>query len=69
MIYYETADWDSRVSFYEKGLPQSYSARQFYGKGTGAYLLVRYAPVKGLEGWVRFSDDYCAFLIRSFMPG
>lgn len=69
VTYYETADWDSRVSFYEKGLPQSYSARQFYGKGTGAYLLVRYAPVKGLEGWVRFSDDYCAFLIRSFMPG
>ena len=66
---YDTADWDSRVSFYEKGLPQSYSVRQFYGKGTGAYLLVRYAPVKSLEGWVRVSDDYCAFLIRSFIPG
>ena len=69
ITYYDTADWDSRVSFYEKGLPQSYSVRQFYGKGTGAYLLVRYAPVKSLEGWFRLSDDYCAFLIRSFIPG
>ena len=69
ITYYDTADWDSRISFYEKGLPQSYSVRQFYGKGTGAYLLVRYAPVKSLEGWVRLSDDYCAFLIRSFIPG
>ena len=69
VTYYNTADWDSRISFYEKGVPQSYSVRQFYGKGTGAYLLVRYAPVKSLEGWFRLSDDYCAFLIRSFIPG
>ena len=69
ITFYDTADWDSRISFYEKGLPQSYSVRQFYGKGTGAYLLVRYAPVKSLEGWFRLSDDYCAFLIRSFIPG
>ena len=69
ITYYDAADWDSRISFYEKGLPQSYSVRQFYGKGTGAYLLVRYAPVRSLEGWLRVSDDYCAFLIRSFIPG
>ena len=69
ITYYDIADWDSRVSFYEKSLPQSYGVRQFYGKGTGAYLLVKYAPVKSLEGWIRVSDDYCAFLIRSFIPG
>ena len=66
---YDTADWASRISFYEQGLPQSYSVRQFYGKGTGAYLLVKVAPVKSLEGWLRVSDDYFAFLIRSFIPG
>ena len=66
---YNTADWASRISFYERGLPQSYSVRQFYGKGTGAYLLVKVAPVRSLEGWLRVSDDYFAFLIRSFIPG
>ena len=66
---WNTDGWDNRIAFYEKGLPQSYSVRQFYGKGTGAYLLLKAAPVKGLEGWLRVSDDYFAFLILSFIPG
>ena len=66
---WSTEGWDDRIAFYEKSLPQSYGVRQFYGKGTGAYLLVKVAPVKRFEGWIRLSDDYFAFLIRSFIPG
>lgn len=66
---YSTDGWDSRVCFYEKGVPQSFSVRNFYGKGTGEYLLLKYSPVKNLELWLKLADDYCTLFIRSFWPG
>ena len=62
-------DWDSRVCFYERGVPQSFSLESYAGKGIGAYLLAKYAPTRRLELWVKLQQNYCAYFVRIFIPG
>lgn len=69
LTVWDTDGWDSRLYFYEGGMPQSFSIEARSGKGTGAYLSVRYAPVKAVEVWLKASDSYAAFFTRIFIPG
>lgn len=66
---FSTDGWDSRLCFYERGLPRSFPMGTYSGKGTGAYLIVKYAPVKWMDLWVRGSEKSYAFLMRIFIPG
>ena len=63
---HNTAGWDSRIYLYQSGVPQSFAVATLYGKGTGAYLLVKYAPVRRAEIWLRISDREIAYLTRIF---
>lgn len=67
--FYNTDGWDSRVYLYEKNVPESFSSEVFYGKGLGAYLIVRYTPIKSLDLWLKARHDYSAFFIRMVIPG
>ena len=67
--FYNTEGWDSRVCLYEKNVPESFNVETFYGKGLGAYLLLRYTPFKCLDLWLKARHDYSAFFIRIFFPG
>jgi len=64
-----TKDWDSRLSFYERGVPQSFAVENYSGKGIGAYLTVRYAPIRQVEMWLKIQQGYIAYLVRIFIPG
>lgn len=64
-----TKDWDSRLYFYEGGVPQSFSVTSYYGKRAGAYLYVKYTPVRNLDLWLKASDRNYAFFMRIFIPG
>ena len=66
---WQTADWDSRISFYERGVPQSFLVENYAGKGVGAYLVAKYAPTKRVELWMKVQQGYCAYFVRIFMPG
>ncbi len=67
--FYNTEGWDSRIYLYEKNVPESFSSEVFYGKGMGAYLVVRYSPIKSLDLWLKARHDYSAFFIRMVIPG
>jgi hypothetical protein len=66
---WQTADWDSRIGFYERGVPQSFTVENYAGKGVGAYLVVKCAPTKWLELWVKVQQGYAAYFMRIFLPG
>ena len=66
---WQTADWDSRIGFYERGVPQSFTVENYAGKGVGAYLVVKYAPTKRVEMWVKVQQGYAAYFMRIFLPG
>ena len=66
---WNTVDWDARLSFYERGVPQSFSVENYTGKGIGAYLTVKYAPTKNLEMWMKLQQGYAAYFVRIFIPG
>ena len=66
---WNTADWDSRICFYERGVPQSFSVEACSGKGAGAYLTARYAPTRRVELWMKLQQGYCAYFVRIFIPG
>ena len=57
---FSTSGWDSRIYLYQSGVPQSFAVATLYGKGTGAYLLVKYAPVRKAEIWLRMSEKEAA---------
>ncbi len=62
-------DWDSRICFYERGVPESFLVENYYGKGIGAYLVVKYAPTRNVELWAKVQQGYCAYFVRIFIPG
>lgn len=64
-----TRDWDSRLSFYERNVPQSFAVENYSGKGIGAYLVVKYAPIRQIEIWAKVQQGYCAYFVRIFIPG
>lgn len=66
---WNTDGWDARIYMYERGVPQSFALEPCYGKGIGAYLVVKYAPVRQVECWVKVQQGYCAYFVRIFMPG
>ena len=66
---WNTAGWDARLSFYERGVPQSFAVENYSGKGIGAYLTVKYAPMRWLEMWLKVQQGYAAYFVRIFMPG
>ena len=66
---WRTADWDARLCFYERGVPQSFAVESYAGKGIGAYLTVKYAPTRNLEMWAKVQQGYCAYFVRIFIPG
>ncbi len=67
--FYNTDGWDSRVYLYEKNVPESFSSEVFHGKGLGAYLIVKYAPIRSLNLWLKVRHDYSVFFIRMVIPG
>lgn len=67
--FYNTDGWNSRVYVYEKNTPESFAVETFYGKGMGAYLVIRYTPIKYLDIWLKARHDYSAFFIRMVIPG
>ncbi len=64
-----TDGWDSRVYFYEMNVPQSYAVEPYYGKGAGAYLVVKYAPVRQVAMWLKLQQGYVSYFVRIFIPG
>ena len=66
---WNTADWDARLSFYERGVPQGFAVENYSGKGIGAYLTVKYAPMKNWEMWMKIQQGYAAYFVRIFIPG
>ena len=66
---WKTDDWDSRIYFYERGVPQSFSVEACSGKGIGAYLTAKYAPTQRVEMWVKLQQGYAAYFVRIFIPG
>lgn len=69
MTWFDTDGWDSRIYLYEKGIPQSFGSTVYYGKGIGEYIVLKYSPNRYFNLWFKFQQDYCAFLIRIFIPG
>lgn len=69
MTLWRTRDWDSRICFYERGLPQSFLVENYSGKGIGAYLTARYAPTRNVEMWMKIQQRYFAYFVRIFIPG
>ena len=65
----DTRDWDSRLYFYESGVPGAFSIESWYGKRKGVYLLVKYSPFKCVDLWLKASDRNYAFFTRIFIPG
>lgn len=59
-----TDGWDSRLYFYEGGVPQSFNIEPWYGKRKGGYLLVKYSPIRMADLWFRTSGRDYAFFIR-----
>ena len=66
---HSTAGWDSRIWLYRSGLPQSFSVATLYGKGAGAYLIVKYAPVRWAEVWLKASESEISYFTCIFIPG
>ena len=66
---WQTQDWDARISFYERGVPQSFLVENYAGKGIGAYLVAKYAPTRNVELWVKLQQGYAAYFVRIFIPG
>lgn len=66
---HSTGGWESRIYLYQSGVPQSYAVATLYGKGAGAYLLLKYAPVRWAEMWLRISGNEAAYFTRIFIPG
>ena len=64
-----TTDWDARLCFYERGVPQSFAVENYSGKGIGAYLTVKYAPTRHIEMWLKIQQGFVAYFVRIFMPG
>ena len=67
--YYNTEDWNSRVYIYERGVPQSFSVENYYGKGWSWYFLVKWSPARFADLWFKYSKNYCAFFILISIPG
>ena len=66
---WNTDGWDSRLCFYERGVPQSFPVESYSGKGIGAYLVVRYAPMRNLDCCLKVQQGYVAYFVRIFIPG
>ena len=66
---WRTEDWNSRICFYERGVPQSFSVESYAGKGIGAYLLAGYAPTRHVAMWLKVQQGWCAYFVRIFIPG
>ena len=66
---WKTEDWDSRIYFYERGVPQSFAVEACSGQGIGAYLTAKYAPTRRVEMWVKIQQGYAAYFVRIFIPG
>ena len=69
MTLWRTRDWDSRICFYERGVPQSFLVENYAGKGIGAYLVAKYAPTRNVEMWMKLQQGYAAYFVRIFIPG
>lgn len=67
--WYDTEGWDSRIYFYERDVPQSFSTVAYYNKGAGAYLVVRYTPFRFLDFWLKVQQNYLACFMRITIPG
>ena len=52
---FHTDDYGSRIYAYENDVLYASSMPAYYGKGFRTYLLLKYSPVKWLDGWIRFS--------------
>jgi hypothetical protein len=51
---FDTKDWNSRISSYEKNILYTYSGEIFYGKGTRIYLLLKGKIIKQLSYWIKY---------------
>ena len=69
LTLWQTSGWDTRLYFYERGVPQSFSVEACAGKGIGAYLVAKYAPTRKVECWAKIQQGYVAYFVRIFIPG
>ena len=69
LTVWSTKDWASRICFYEQNVPQSFAVESYYGKGIGAYLLLKYAPVRYVDLCLKIQQGYLSYFVRIFMPG
>ena len=66
---YSTDGYSNRLYLYEGNVPQTYSVRALYGKGTGEYLMIKYSPVTWLSMWLKVSESGASYFMRIFIPG
>ena len=69
LTVWSTEDWASRICFYEQNVPQSFAVESYYGKGIGAYFLVKYAPVRYVDLYLKVQQGYVSYFVRIFIPG
>ena len=69
LTVWRTEDWASRICFYEQNVPQSFAVESYYGKGIGAYLLVKYAPIRYVDLYLKVQQGYVSYFVRIFIPG
>ena len=66
---YSTDGYDNRLYLYEGNVPQTFSVRALYGKGTGEYLMIKYSPGRRFSVWFRVSESGASYFMRIFIPG
>lgn len=53
---FATDSYDARIYAFENDIPGLYSIPPYYGRGMRWYAMVRYAPVRHVDVWVRYGD-------------
>ncbi len=56
LAIFKTSSYNSRIYAYENDVLYSFSIPAYYGNGMRYYLTLRYAAMRNLDFWVRFSQ-------------
>jgi hypothetical protein len=58
LALFETDDYDTRISSYEKKMPYTYNTLYLYGKGLRSTAIIRYKPESKFSMTLKFAWDH-----------
>lgn len=58
LIYFHTADWNTRISGYEKNILYAFSFPNYYGEGFRCYSVFKWKIVKSLTLYLKISNSH-----------